>query len=77
MTITLIYIHANTRCNPTKNKYLIPYYPIRLRIKLEEGEVEPIEVSNKNMDYHTMMIYRELNKPSRFTSGKDSTHLGF
>ena len=72
-----MYIHADFTGNPTKNNDHIPYYPIKLRKKLEDGEVEPIGVSNKNMDYHTMMIYRELNKPSRFTSGKDSTHLGF
>ena len=72
-----MYTHSNFIGNPTKNKQTIPYYPIRLRRKLEEGEVVPMEVTEQNMDYHTMMIYRELNKPSRFTSGKDSTHLGF
>ncbi len=72
-----MYIHADFTGNPTKTTYPIPYYPIKLRKKLEEGELEPIEVSTQNMDYHTMMVSKELIKTSRFTSGKDSTYLGF
>ena len=72
-----MYIHADFTGNPTKNNDHIPYYPIKLRKKLEEGEVEPIEVSTQNMDYHTMMLSKELIQTSRFTSGKDSTYLGF
>ena len=45
--------------------------------KLEEGEVVPMEVTEQNMDYHTMMVSNELSQTSRFTSGKDCTYLGF
>ena len=72
-----MYIHSDFIGNPTKTKQSIPYYPIRIRRKLEEGELEPIEVSEQNMDYHTLMISKELTTNSRFSSGKDSTHLGF
>ena len=72
-----MYIHSDFTCNPTKNNDPIPYYPIRLRKKLEEGEVEPIEVSTQNMDYHTMMVSKELIQPSRFITGKDCTYLVF
>ena len=72
-----MYKHSNFIGNPTKTTNPVPYYPIKLRKKLEDGEIEPIEVSNKNMDYHTMMVSKELIKTSRFTSGKDSTYLGF
>lgn len=72
-----MYIHSDFTGNPTKNNDHIPYYPIKLRRKLDEGEVEPIEVSTQNMDYHTMMVSKELRTHSRFSSSKDSTHLGF
>lgn len=72
-----MYVHSDFTGNPTKNNDHIPYYPIRLRKKLEEGEVEPIEVSTQNMDYHTMMVSKEVIQNSRFTSGKDCTYLGF
>ena len=72
-----MYKHSNFIGNPTKTTNPIPYYPIKLRKKLEEGEVEPIEVSTQNMDYHTMMVSKELIQPSRFKSSKDSTLLGF
>ncbi len=72
-----MYIHSNFIGNPTKTTYPIPYYPIKLRKKLEEGEVEPMEVTEHNMDYHTMMVSKELSQTSRFTSGKDCTYLGF
>ncbi len=72
-----MYTHSNFIGNPTKNKQTIPYYPIRLRRKLEEGEVVPMEVTEQNMDYHTMMVSNELSQTSRFTSGKDCTYLGF
>ena len=72
-----MYKHSNFIGNPTKTTYPIPYYPIKLRKKLEEGELEPIEVSTQNMDYYTMMVSKELIKTSRFTSGKDCTYLGF
>jgi len=72
-----MYIHSNFIGNPTKTTDPIPYFPIRLRKKLEEGEVEPIEVSTQNKDYHTMMVSKELSQTSRFTNGKDSTYLGF
>ena len=72
-----MYIHTNFNDNPTKTKQPIPYYPIRIRRKLEEGELEPIEVSEQNMDYHTLMVSKELRTLSRFSGSKDSTHLGF
>ena len=72
-----MYIHSDFTGNPSKTNDPFPYYPIKLRRKLDEGEVEPIEVSTQNMDYHTMMVSKELNQPSRFKSSKDSTLLGF
>lgn len=72
-----MYIHADFTCNPTKNNDPIPYFPIRLRKKLEEGEVVPKEVTEHNMDYHKMMVSKELIKTSRFMTGKDCTYLGF
>ena len=72
-----MYVHSDFTCNPTKTTYPVPYYPIKLRKKLEDGEVEPIEVSNKNMDYHTIMVSKEVIQTSRFITGKDCTYLGF
>ena len=72
-----MYIHSDFTGNPSKTTYPIPYYPIRIRKKLEEGELEPIEVSEQNMDYHTMMVSKELIKTSRFMTSKDCTYLVF
>ncbi len=72
-----MYIHTNFIGNPTKTKQPIPYYPIRVRNRLEEGEVEPIESTTNNYDLHTLMVSKELKTHSRFSCGKDSTHLGF
>ena len=72
-----MYIHSNFIGNPTKTIDSIPYFPIRLRKKIEEGEVVPKEVTEHNMDYHTMMVSKELIQTSRFTNGKDCTYLGF
>ena len=72
-----MYIHSDFIGNPTKNSNSIPYYPIRLRKTLEEREVEPTESTTNNYDLHTMMVSMELRTHSRFTSGKESTHLRF
>lgn len=72
-----MYIHSNITDNPIKNTNHIPYYPIRIRRKLEEGEVEPIESTINNYELHTVMMSKELRTHSRFSCGRDSTHLGF
>jgi len=72
-----MYIHSDFIGNPTKTNQTIPYYPIRLRRRLEEGEVEPSESTTNNYDYHTLMITKELQTHSRFRSGKECIHLGF
>ena len=72
-----MYIHSNIKDNPIKNTSHIPYYPIRIRSKLDEGEVEPKESTTNNQDFHTMMVSKELATHSRFSCSKESTHLGF
>lgn len=72
-----MYIHTNFTGNPTKTQQPIPYYPIRVRKRLEEGEVEPIESTTNNYELHTLIVSKELWTHSRFSCGKDSTHLGF
>ena len=72
-----MYIHSDFINNPTKTKQPIPYYPIRLRRRLEEGEVEPIESTINNYELHTVMMSKELRTHSRFSCSKESTHLGF
>ena len=72
-----MYIHSNFTGNPTKTTNHIPCYPVRIRRKLEEGEVEPRESTPNNYELHTLMISKELQTHSRFSCSKDSTHLGF
>ena len=72
-----MYIHTNFIGNPSKTSNSIPYYPIRLRRRLEEGELEPIESTTNNYELHTLMVSKELRTHSRFSRGKDSTQLGF
>ena len=72
-----MYIHSNFTGNPTKTTNHIPYYPIRIRRKLEEGEVEPNESTTNNTDFHTMIVSKDLATHSRFRCARDATYLGF
>ena len=38
----------------------IPYYLIRIRKRLEEEELEPIESTPNNYELHTMMVSKQL-----------------
>ncbi len=72
-----MYIHSHFTGNPTKTTNHITYYPIRIRRKLEEGEVELNESTTNNFELHKLMISKELQTYSRFICGKDSIYLGF
>ncbi len=72
-----MYINTNFIGNPIKIQEPIPYCPIRLHKSLEDSEVEPIESTSNNYDLHSMMVSKELTTHSGFSSGRDSSHLGF
>ena len=55
-----MYTHSDFKGNSTKTKKPIPYYLIRIRKRLEEGELEPIESTPNNYELHTMMVSKQL-----------------
>ena len=72
-----MYMPSNTKCNPIRTTNHIPYYPIRIRRKMEEGVVEPNESTTPNTDFHTMTESKELTTHSRYSAAIESTYLGF
>ncbi len=74
-----MYTQSNFKGNPTYANATAPYYPIKLRKKLDADEVEPLEqfTTKDNHDTHTEFISKELVSSRRLPSAKDATYLGF
>ena len=61
-----MYIHSNFKGKPTYTNSTARYHPIRIRQKLEAGEVEPLEqfATKENYDLHTEFVSKELVSPT-------------
>ncbi len=60
-----MYIHSNFKGKPTYTNSTARYHPIRIRQKLEAGEVEPLEqfATKENYDLHTEFVSMKLVPP--------------
>ena len=74
-----MYRHSNFKGNPTYTNTTAPYYPAKLRKKLELDEVEPLEqfTTKDNYDSHTEFVSKELVSSRRVASAKDATYINF
>ncbi len=65
--------------SPGRLMPVAPYYPAKLRKKLETDEVEPLEqfTTKDNYDLHTEVVSKELVSSRRVASAKDATYIDF
>ncbi len=75
----MMYIHSDFEGNPTYTNTTAPYYPAKLRKKLESDEVEPLEqlTTEENSDLHTEVLSKELVSSQRLSAAREATYVRF